>query len=93
MMGKRIGAMILALASCAAQAAPEVNLASETDLDALKGLGPGSTASILQARAQRPFSDWSDLMSRVKGIKRHKAEQLSRQGLTVNGLPYAQAAR
>jgi competence protein ComEA len=93
MMGIRIGALVFALASFAAQAAPDINLASEADLDAVRGLGPGSTANILQARAQRPFSDWSDLMSRVKGIKRHKAEQLSRQGLTVNGLPFAPAAR
>jgi competence protein ComEA len=92
-MGKRIGALIFVFACFAAQAAPEVNRASEAELDAIRGLGPGSTANILQARAQRPFSDWTDLMSRVKGIKHHKAEQLSRQGLTVNGLPYGPAAR
>lgn len=74
--------------TAAAFAAVDVNTATEAELDGIKGLGPGSTARILQARAQGPFQDWADLMRRVKGIKPSKAQQLSRDGLTVGNTPY-----
>ena len=66
-------------------AATEVNTAGEAELDSIKGLGPAGTALILQARTQGPFTSWKDLMVRVKGIKAAKAQQLSDNGLTVNG--------
>lgn len=63
----------------------EVNLASEADLDSLRGVGPALTARILAQRAQAPFADWADLVRRVKGIRPATAGQLAAQGLTVNG--------
>jgi competence protein ComEA len=71
--------------------ATEINQASEAELDSIKGLGPASTARILKAREKGPFKDWTDLMQRVKGIKPAKAEQLSREGLTVAEKPYVGA--
>jgi len=65
--------------------ATEVNQASEAELDSVKGLGPASTARILEARAQGLFKDWADLMRRVKGIKPALAAKLSEGGLRVNG--------
>lgn len=65
--------------------ATEVNQASEAELDSVKGLGPASTARILEARAQALFKDWADLMRRVKGIKPAQAAKLSDAGLRVNG--------
>lgn len=70
----------------------EVNQANEAELDSVRGLGPDSTARILKAREARPFANWADLMSRVKGIKAASAAKLSGAGLTVNGLPYAPQA-
>jgi competence protein ComEA len=67
--------------------AVDVNTATEAQLDSVKGLGPSSTARILQAREAGAFKDWKDLMFRVKGIKKGTAHKLSSAGLTVNGAP------
>jgi competence protein ComEA len=77
---------VLALwVSLSAAAAVEINTANEAELDSVRGLGPSSTARILKAREAGPFTDWQDMMRRVKGIKQSTAHKLSRQGLTVNG--------
>ena len=68
--------------------ATEANLATEAELDSVKGLGPASTSRILQAREQSPFKDWADFLRRVKGFKGSSAARLSEAGLTVNGQPF-----
>jgi competence protein ComEA len=65
--------------------ATEINQATEAELDSVKGLGPASTARILEARSKGLFKDWADLMRRVKGIKPSQAAKLSEAGLRVNG--------
>jgi competence protein ComEA len=65
--------------------ATEINQATEAELDSVKGLGPASTARILEARSRGLFKDWADLMRRVKGIKPAQAAKLSEAGLRVNG--------
>lgn len=65
--------------------ATEVNQATEAELDSVKGLGPASTARILEVRAQGLFKNWADLLRRVKGIKPAQAAKLSEAGLRVNG--------
>ena len=82
-------AACLALLSASIFAATEANLATEAELDNVKGLGPSSTARIMTERDQAPFTDWSDFLKRVKGFKPTKAQALSNAGLTVNGTPYA----
>jgi competence protein ComEA len=82
-------AACLALLSASIFAATEANLATEAELDNVKGLGPSSTARIMKERAQAPFTDWPDFLKRVKGFKPTKAQALSNAGLTVNGTPYA----
>ena len=67
----------------------EANRASEAQLDGLKGVGPATTRRILAERERRPFADWRDLIARVRGIGPATAAQLSAEGLTVNGAPYA----
>lgn len=74
-------------------AVTDANTASEAELDAVKGLGPASTALILQARKQGPFKSWEDFMSRVKGIKATKAAKLSENGLTVANEAYTSTTR
>ena len=66
----------------------DINDANEAELDSIRGVGPPTTARILQERAKAPFSNWADLMRRVKGIKDARARQLSQEGLTVNGQAY-----
>jgi competence protein ComEA len=63
----------------------EVNLATEAQLDGIKGVGPATTRLILAARRQGPFADWADLRARVKGVGTVRASQWSAQGVTVNG--------
>lgn len=67
---------------------PDINTASEADLDSLKGVGPATTQRILTERSKAPFADWADLLGRVKGLRAPSARKLSDQGLTVNGKPY-----
>nr|WP_315464134.1 helix-hairpin-helix domain-containing protein [uncultured Rhodoferax sp.] len=82
-----------ALLACGASQALELNEATEAQLDGLRGLGPSSTARILQAREAGPFRNWADFMARVKGIKPATAAKFSAQGLTVQGAPYTPEAR
>lgn len=82
---------LLAIWACAcitAWAAVDVNLAPAEDLKTFKGIGPKTSAMILEARADKPFHNWEDLIRRIKGIGPKTAEKLSRQGLTVNGERY-----
>ena len=71
----------------------DINLASEADLDSLKGVGPATTQRILAERSSAPFADWADLMGRVRGMRATSARKLSDQGLTVNGQPYPATPR
>ncbi|MEI7516266.1 MAG: helix-hairpin-helix domain-containing protein [Betaproteobacteria bacterium] len=81
-------ASIAAFSASLCLGATEANLATEAELDSIKGLGPASTARILQAREQSPFKDWADFLRRVKGFKGSSAARLSEAGLTVNGQPF-----
>ena len=66
-------------------------VATEAELDGIKGLGPSSTARILAARQKGAFKDWNDVIRRVSGVRAASAAKLSAAGLVVNGLPYASA--
>jgi competence protein ComEA len=79
----RLGLLIFLLTGSATFAL-DINQANEAELDSVKGMGPSLSAKVLQARARGPFKDWADLMHRVSGIRQHKAQQFSEQGLTVN---------
>ena len=87
---KRWTVLLSVLLSLQAWATTDVNTATEAELDAIKGLGPASTALILHARAAGPFKNWDDFMARVKGIKPAKASKLSENGLTVANAPFGQ---
>jgi competence protein ComEA len=78
---------ILACA-CLSVWALEINQANEAELDSIKGMGPAMTRKVLMARAEKPFTNWKDLMSRVIGIGKNKAQQFSDQGVLVNGLAF-----
>ena len=63
----------------------EINQSNEAELDSIKGMGPAMTRKVLIARAEKIFTNWKDLMSRVAGIGKAKAQQFSDQGVLVNG--------
>lgn len=85
----------IAVACCSldARAALDLNSASLAQLEALGGVGTTLAARMVEARANRPFTDWADAQRRVKGLGPKVAAQLSDQGLTINGAPYTPAAR
>ena len=91
-MLKKALALLLSLAATLAMAAVDVNTASEADLDSIKGIGPGTSGKMLEARKAGKFKDWTDLIERVPGIGDKRAAKLSAEGLTVNGAKYQPAA-
>ena len=80
-----LGALVCAQLSVFAL---EINQANEAELDSIKGMGPAMTRKVLNARAEKPFINWKDLMSRVTGMGKNKAQQFSDQGVLVNGLTF-----
>ncbi len=70
--------------------AADANTANRAQLEQVRHIGPPLADAILVARDKDgAFKDWSDLMSRVRGIRSAKAGKLSEAGLTVGGAPYA----
>ncbi|MGE4238414.1 ComEA family DNA-binding protein [Hydrogenophaga sp.] len=91
-MFKKALACLVSLLAAASFAAVDINTATVADLDSIKGIGPGTSAKILEARKAAPFKDWSDLIQRVPGIGDKRAAKLSSEGLTVNGAAFTPAA-
>jgi competence protein ComEA len=91
-MFKKILATLLALAASIAMAAVDVNEATVADLDSIKGIGPGTSAKILEERKTAKFKDWNDFIQRVSGIGDKRAAKLSSEGLTVNGAAFKSTA-
>ncbi|MEO5772011.1 MAG: helix-hairpin-helix domain-containing protein [Burkholderiaceae bacterium] len=81
----RLGSAALALCGVAALAATTVdaNVASQAELEAVRGVGPGLAEAILAERRKAPFKDWPDFVARVKGVGAASAARLSAAGLTV----------
>ena len=91
-MRKILLALATLVLASACLAGVDVNQASEAELDGIKGIGPFLSGKILRARQQGPFTDWTDLRLRVKGIGAKSAAKLSAAGLNVNGAGYAAGA-
>lgn len=90
-ISKWLGAALMVFA-INAWAAVDINTASEADLDSIKGIGPGTSAKILDQRKTGKFKDWADVIQRVSGIGEKRADKLSNEGLTVNGEKFKAAA-
>ena len=84
-------ALILAALAFCAQAAVDANKANQAELETVKGIGPGLSGKILDARKSGAFKDWNDLVERVGGIGPGNAARFSQAGLTVNDASYAAA--
>ncbi|MBX3657683.1 MAG: helix-hairpin-helix domain-containing protein [Ramlibacter sp.] len=91
-MLKKILALVAMLYAAASFAAVDVNKASAAELDGIKGIGPAISAKIVDERKKGNFKDWSDFISRVKGVGEGNAAKFSADGLTVNGAAFKGAA-
>lgn len=90
MLKKLLAALVMSCATLSF-AAVDVNTASAAELDSIKGIGPGMSTRIMDERKKAPFKDWTDLISRVKGVGSKNAAKFSTGGLTVNGSAYSGA--
>ena len=80
--------LVLAVFALNAFAAVDVNQATRADLETVKGVGPGLSGKIVDARKTGNFKDWGDLVERVGGIGAGNATKLSQNGLTVGGATF-----
>ena len=81
-------ALIVAACAISAQAAVDVNQASQAELETVKGIGPGLSGKILDARKSGAFKDWTDLVDRIGGVGPGNAAKFSQAGLTVGNVAY-----
>jgi competence protein ComEA len=83
---KLFAALALSLYMAASMAAVDANKANAAELDAIKGIGPGTSARIIEARKAGEFKNWDDLITRVKGVGQKNAKRFAENGMTVNGV-------
>lgn len=91
-MFRSILAATLAFFALHAFAAVDVNKASQSELESVKGIGPALSTKILDARKHAGFKDWGDFVERVAGIGPGNAARFSQAGLTVGGQAYVASA-
>jgi competence protein ComEA len=87
-MFKKFVAALAALLAATAFAAVDANKGTQAELEAIKGIGPSISANIIDERKKSEFKDWTDLVTRVKGVGDRSAANFSAAGLTVNGKGY-----
>lgn len=71
-----------------ASAAVDANRASQAELETVKGIGPGLSGKIIEARKSASFKNWADMVDRVAGVGPGSAARFSHAGLTVGGAGY-----
>jgi len=80
-----VAALLFAAFAFNAHAAVDANQANQAELETVKGIGPGLSAKILEARKAGAFKSWADMVERVPGIGAGNAARFSQAGLTVAG--------
>jgi competence protein ComEA len=85
-------AAVIATLALNAFAAVDANKATQAELESVKGIGPGLSSKILNARKTSTFKGWPDLVDRVSGIGPGNANRFSQAGLTVDGQTYVAKA-
>lgn len=89
---RHIVALVATVFAFNAFAAVDANQASQADLETVKGIGPGLSGKIIEARKAGPFKGWADMVERVPGIGEGNAARFSQAGLTVAGAAYTAGA-
>ena len=80
--------VLLTAQAMLAQAELDRDRATQADLETVKGIGPGLSAKILEARKSGDFKNWADVVDRVGGVGPGNAARFSQAGLTVGGAAY-----
>jgi len=91
-MFKHLIATVLAVFALNSFAAVDANRASQAELETVKGIGPGLSTKIMDARKTGEFKNWDDLVDRVGGVGPKNATRFSQAGLTVAGAAYDSSA-
>ena len=91
-MLKKFLAVLAMMFASVAFAAVDVNKATAAELDAVKGIGPGTSKMILDERKKGDFKSWEDFIERVKGVGESRAAKLSAEGLRVGSATYKKAS-
>jgi competence protein ComEA len=91
-MLKKILFLLAMLYAAASFAAVDVNKATATELDGIKGIGPAVSKRIIDERKKGDFKSWDDFISRVKGVGEGNAAKFSAEGLTVKGEEFKKSA-
>lgn len=91
-MLKKLMMLVLGLLCAGAFAAVDINKATQSELESIKGIGPAIAGKILDERKKGPFKDWNDMIERVKGVGEHNAAKFSAEGMTVGGASFKGAA-
>ena len=78
-------ATVLSTSSISAYASPiNVNTASQSELESIKGIGPAKAKTIIAERLDGGhFQDANDLQKRVRGIGMKSVEKMVDNGLTI----------
>lgn len=91
-MFKTLVAIVLTALSLGAFAAVDANRATQAELETVKGIGPGLSGKIMEARKTGAFKSWADFVERVPGVGPGNASRFSQAGLTVSDKPFDGAA-
>ncbi len=87
-MFRQLMTATLACLAINAFAAVDINRASQTELESVKGIGPALSGKIIEARKAGEFKNWTDLVERISGVGPGNAARLSQAGLTVRGAAF-----
>ncbi len=87
-MFRNLIAILAAVFTLSAFAAVDANQASRAELETVKGIGPGLSGKIVEARKSGEFKNWDDFVERVGGVGPGNAAKFSGNGLTVAGAEY-----
>lgn len=77
---------------CNLAIALDLNSATSSELQSLKGIGAKTAELIVSARQAHAFDSWEDFQSRIKGIGPGKSAKLSEAGLTIGGQAFTPGA-
>ena len=76
--------VIVALSGLATASPINVNTATQTELESIKGIGPSKAKTIIAERLDGGhFQDANDLQKRVRGIGMKSVEKMVDNGLTI----------
>lgn len=65
----------------------DLNRATRAEIESARGVGVEMADRILEARAQRPFEDWTDFRRRVKRVTARTLAGLDEAGFTLASKP------